>query len=175
MAKPDKLAAEIEAAEEKIFRNPDGDEIKAPSAPVSASEKAVAEVNAEVISPPEKEPTKTEVVADVKPEEGVAKPDEDYEKRFKNFKPMADATINGLRREVLALQQESQDLRKQMGDMVAKLTEANATPEASIETMFTEEERNLIGDETLKAMEKFKQQIVETKVAPLETRETTEG
>ena len=41
MAKPDKLAAEIEAAEKEIFRNPEAD---AP-APVSASEEAVAKVS----------------------------------------------------------------------------------------------------------------------------------
>ena len=175
MADPKKLAAEIEAAEKKVFRNPGSDDAVKP-APQSASEEEIAKANAAIKDAPiAKEPIDDGAEPKAKPDEDVAKKVEqspeqiDWEKRFKNFKPVADATIGGLRREKLALQQENSDLRSQMGEMAKKLAQATAQSDVSIESMFTEEERNLIGDETLKAMEKFSQKLVETKVEPLES------
>lgn len=165
----DKLAAEIEAAEKEIFRNPDEAKVKAP-APEQTVEKVVDQNDDSTSEKEEVILDQTDGADEQAVEKDAQKPQvTDWEERFKSFKQMADATIHGLRQEKLALKEDIQSLKTQMTELVGKMSEAKEN-KLDISSLFSDDERNLIGEETIKGIEKAVAAAIDTNVKPLESK-----
>ena len=167
MNRAESMAAEIEAAEKKIFSKPD-----------QATEEATKDEGAEpkVEVKPTPEPEGEGVIAEPKPDvsseaEGDASPQqkpeqEDFKKRFTNYKAHADVTIAGLRQSNVALNEELSELRKTVMGLQSKLAET--TKEDPYEGLFTEEEKDLVGEETLAALKKAQDAALNSRLKPLQ-------
>jgi hypothetical protein len=163
------MAAEIEAAEKKLFGKPDqGD-------PEKATKEEGAELKVEVKPTPEPE-KKEGVIAKPEPEvtsetKGDVTPQqtpehEDYKKRFSNYKAHADVTIAGLRQSNVALNEQLNELQKTVTGLQNKLAET--TKEDPYEGLFTEEEKDLVGEETLAALKKAQDAALNSRLKPLQ-------
>jgi hypothetical protein len=166
------LAAEIEAAEKKVYGKGDATpQAPAPKPQVKVEVKpednsTSPEPEGDVIGDPKVEAQpKPEDVTDVKPQVEV----EDWEARFKSYKGVADATIHGLRQEKLMLQEDIQSLKTQMQELAGKIKEVQGDNKLDISGMFSDEERNLIGEETIKGIEKAVGAAIDANVKPLRT------
>lgn len=162
----DKLAAEIEAAEKEIFRNPGEAAVIAP-APEQTVEKVVDQNDDSADDTAILDQTDNTDEQTV--EKDATPPTTDWEERFKSFKKMADATIHGLRQENLFLKEDIQSLKTQMTELAGKMSEAKEN-KLDIESLFSDEERNLIGEETIKGIEKAVAAAIDTNVKPLESK-----
>jgi hypothetical protein len=177
MAHRDKLAAEIEAAEKEIYRNRD-EKNKTQAPPVEHQTKPeeldddLSTTNPELEPEPEDEVDEVTAEHDeAKGDDGAAKADEpeEWESRFKTYKAHADITISGLRRSLLAAQEENLTLRDQIDDLTKKFAKITSEKKRDISQIFSDEERDLIGEETLKAMQKYNDAMLESAVAPLKS------
>lgn len=170
MNRQDKLAAEIEAEEKKIFRNPGEAEAQAPA---PRAQEPTPEGQNDDSTPLIDEDVVIGQNDDVEVEEPAAAkdatpPEEGWESRFKTFKQVADATIHGLRQENLFLKEDVQSLRVQLKELAGKIQSAQ-TNKLDITGMFSEEERNLIGEETIKGIEKAVTTAIDANVNPLKS------
>lgn len=84
-------------------------------------------------------------------------------KRFNNYKPRTDITIRDLRNELLNLRSEITNLQAEN----AKL-KADSTPIKNVGSYFSEEEREILGETTVEALDRSVKDIVDSKVAPLQ-------
>lgn len=169
-SRADQLAADIEAEEKKIFGgNPDEAEAQAPAPRANdddvqgQADDSAADVRAAIGRKPE------DLTDDSAAAKDAQKPQSDWEERFKSFKQMADATIHGLRQEKLLLQEDVQSLKVQMAELAGKISEAQ-DKKLDITSLFSEEERNLIGEETIKGIEKAVLTTLDSTVNPLKTQ-----
>jgi hypothetical protein len=158
MSRTDELAAEIAALEKEISGNP----AKA-AAPNEASVKAEEEHGAEPAKATETPAAPVSGTGDATPDSQV-----DWEKRFKNFKASSDATVHGLRKEVLALREELQRSSDAYTELNKRMNELTSKAPADINAMFSEEEREIIGEETLIAMQKAQAKTLEAQLKPLQ-------
>jgi hypothetical protein len=157
----EQLAAEIEQQEKEAYGDPEA--VQA----VEATKTQLAESEEETLQPTTvnaEEPTETVT------EKSVAtktEPKEDWKKRFTNFKASSDATIHGLRQEVLYLKEELQKTQDGYRDLTKKLSE---TPDMTdpYKDLFTQEEKDLVGEETLQALYKASKAIADSKVKPIQ-------
>jgi hypothetical protein len=167
-----KLAAEIEAEEKKMFGNPGEAEAQAP-APESEDEDVVNQDDDSTPLDEEEDVVIGQESDEDEPESSVAdkaKPHvDDWEERFKTYKQMADATIHGLRQENLTLKEDVQSMKVQMQELVGKINQAQ-DKKLDITSLFSEEERNLIGEETIKGIEKAVLTSIDTSVSPLKSQ-----
>jgi hypothetical protein len=192
MAHPDSLAAEIEAVEKEIYGNPSdapaanvnqpnvvletdghGNPVGSPEAPEGTSEGVEAPTKA-----PAEPAVQTGVVAPAEPSEGVVTPQppaeaqpqppsEDWEKRYKGYKASSDATIHGLRQEALSLRELVQQQDDKISQLESKLEETAQPQDSGLQ--FTPEEREVIGEDTIKALEKANL-AAEAKLKPLKDK-----
>jgi hypothetical protein len=168
----DKLAADIEAAEKKIFRNPGEAEAQAP-APGAEDENSEGQDESSTPSEGEEDVVIGDETDNDDDESNAAKDaqqphKDDWEERFKTFKSMADATIHGLRQENLHLKEDVQSLKGQMQELVGKINAAQDN-KLDITNLFSDEERNLIGEETIKGIEKAVTSAIDANVSPLKS------
>lgn len=167
----DKLAADIEAAEKKIYRTPGEAATQAPAPKAQVKPEDNLEDVSATSAP------KGEAIGDQtgenEGETGAAKDvqathsGEDWEGRFKSFKAMSDATVHGLRQEKLMMQEDIQSLKEQLKELAGKISEAQGAQKLDIGNMFSEEERNLIDEETIKGIEKAVGAAIDANVKPL--------
>jgi hypothetical protein len=175
MNREDQVKAEREIAEleEKSYGKPSpsaeaSEEVEENAADASESE------NEELTDHPAHEATGTERdlqkesadVADSKPTPSVDK--DDWKKRFTNYKSSSDATINGLRREVVSLREALQHSADAQAELNRRINELSAKKPDNYDDLFTEEEREIIGPETLAALQKAQSAVIERKLKPLE-------
>jgi hypothetical protein len=165
MAHPDTLASEIEKLEKETYGEPSKEE---PTKEASeAAEEPVEQPVEETVETPVEETLESEEPTDVAKEEtqpAVSQP-EDWEKRFKNFKATTDVTIHGLRQENMYYREEMQKQQDQIQDLAKKFAEQQSTVDPFKD--LSEEERELIGEETLEILRKSQATIIQKEVAPI--------
>jgi hypothetical protein len=172
------LEAEINASEGKIYGNPDATTAPAPEVGTSPEADATPVAQPAEQPVPETDPvvvTAEEPVAPV--DEGVAKPEHnvvdpdgiDWQKRFINYKASSDATIHGLRQESIYLREQLQKKDKEVQDLLIRVASVSTTDDP-YKDMFSDEQRELIGEETLNAMMKVAQANADSQIKPLQEK-----
>jgi len=167
MNRQERLAAEIEAQEKKIYRNPGQATPQAPAPRAKDDNEPdnsqASDTDVTIVRDDVQGPVDPQAVKDAQePQKN------EWEDRFKKFKPIADATIHGLRQENLALKEDIQSLKVQMRELAGKINEAR-TNKLDINGLFNDEERNLIGEETIKGIEKAVTSAIDANVNPLKS------
>ena len=150
------MAAEIAALEKASYQ-------------AVPSEEQEIEVTESTETPPEE-------VAEVITEEPevIKEPDDapqaiDYKKRFTNFKASSDATIHGLRLQAVSFQEDMQKMQKIIQNLTEQVNKTTASKDP-YEGLFTAEEKDLIGEETLAAIAKANKAALDSTVGPLRTQ-----
>ena len=154
------MAAEIAEAEKQIF-----------SKPTPKTGKATEDKVEEVVeaAPVSEETTVTQQQAPLQEEKAVTldpTEQEDFKKRFANFKASADATIHGQRQVMVKQDEDLQEVRKQLHDL--KLRFDQETVVDPYKDLYTKEERDLVGSETIDLMQKTQQAVIDSKLKPLQ-------
>lgn len=175
MAKERTLAAEIEAAEKKIY----GDHADEASAIASEETSEETEEQSTESAGGEAEDSTQEEELDVTTASDEDEDDTDddatstepkkrvsWKKRFVNYKASSDATITGLRQERLYDRERIAELEDQIREFATKL--AATSQKDPYDGLFTQEEIDLIGEDTLRAMQKANQAALDAKVKPLQ-------
>jgi len=165
------LEEEIEALESAIA-NPDGESASNPNEPEPEPE-VVAEPEAEL--EPEPEPTPDPEEPTPEPDPVVETPDEqtepkkkertNWKKRFTTTKKKLDGTIHTLRRELATVSQQNAILMEKVEELTESLGEVGK-PEAKVE--YTDEEREVLGDEALSTIDRITSKRVKEATKPLE-------
>jgi hypothetical protein len=92
----------------------------------------------------------------------------DWKKRFINFKASADATIAGLRRENISLREEVQRQAKAQLELSKRVDDLSKGANDPYKELFTQEERDIIGDETLAALQKANDAALNSRLKPIQ-------
>jgi hypothetical protein len=157
------MAAEIAAMEKESYGNPEGEELL-------AADDASVELEAEV----ESEPIEEVIVdpAEAEGEPGDAPPTDPPDevvsmKRFANFKAASDATIHGLRTQAVQFQEDMVKMQNIIQTLTEQLNAATAKKDP-YDGLFTPEEKDLIGEETLAAMAKANKAALDSRIKPLQ-------
>lgn len=171
-----KLEEEIAQLEALAFGNPDEQAEPSQEEPQEAEQTATeteAEetVSMETTEEQEQEPTGevTETVEDTQEEttEEPKKERTNWKKRYTNYKAHADATIHQLRQDKIRLK-ESVDTLTDKIDVLSKTLAEVKESEALPDDLLTQDERDLLGDETISAMEKMQRAMNDKFVKPLQ-------
>jgi hypothetical protein len=171
MAHANTLAAEIEQLEKETFGKPtvvdNRPKEKAPEASdttdetkAKPTESSSTEEPTDVTTEPEKKSEGDGVAPSVQPE--------DWEKRFKGYKSTSDATIYGLRQENLSLREEIQRQADVTSNLAKKISDMQTQEIDPYKDLFTDEERDVLGDEALAALKKANEAMVANRIKPLE-------
>jgi hypothetical protein len=97
-------------------------------------------------------------------EETQAPTQDQWEKRFKNYKASTDLTIRDLRSDLANSKTKYANLQKEYADLVKKLQDVPTKNE----DIFTEEEIEILGEPAVNALNKGVKEIIDKKVKPLE-------
>lgn len=178
----DKLNQEIEELESKLLGNHASEEV------LSTQEEPVKQTETQGEAPPTEDqdlevqaqetplvtveteasvPESTEAV----PPEEIQKPQRtNWKKRYQTYKSSTDATIFKLRREVTTLNEENVELSKQLSEQNVVMRGLKANSEDIYKDLFSEEERDIVGDETIGTLKKATQAAVNAAVQPLQDK-----
>lgn len=127
------------------------------------------------ISTPIKEPTQEPETKQSKEEEPIAQsvitPDsnklqqelETAQKRFNNYKGSTDVTIRNLRNELETLRSQVTNLHSENANL-----KQSKSPSKSVSSYFSQEDREILGETTVEALDKSVNDIVNSKVSPLQ-------
>ena len=164
MAHDKELEDELKKLEEGVYGKPA--EEQATIAEESDDDDTGNQPTEEVIVEEPVESVEEEPVAT--PTEPVVKQEEDWENRFKSFKASSDATVHGLRQQIVSFKEaykELQDKYNSLSDEHAKMKEASVDP---YENLFTDEEKDLIGEETIAALKKANEAAIKAQLGPIQ-------
>lgn len=136
------LDKEIEELEKQMFSSQESEEIVEPE----STEQNIA--------------TEPAVV-----EEPQAIVQDQWEKRFKNYKASTDLTIRDLRADLATSKTKYANLQKEYADLVKKFQELSR---GKVDDIFSEEEIEILGEPAVNALNKGVKEIIDKKVKPLE-------
>lgn len=155
---------EMERALEKPVVEPD---------PNTEETELTAESEVEPVAESQPDLTNTEDDDDAE-SEGEEKPKarrENWKKRYTTNKAASDTTIHEQRMELASIGRQLTDVLTEVDTLRKALVEATASqPDKPVEELFTEKEREVLGDEALMAMRRVTQEKVAEATAPLEKR-----
>ena len=137
-------------------------------------DREIEELEAQIFGTPGQEPTEvsdddvTEVIASEPVVETIVQPvveveDNQWEKRFKNYKASTDLTIRDLRTELASTKTKYGNLQIEYSNLMNKIN--SETPTASI---FSEEDIEILGEPAVNALNKGVNDILEKKIKPLQ-------
>lgn len=138
------------------------------STEVKKETESVVKVTEEMVKPevvPVSTPPEPQVVQATAPTP-VVKEGEDWEKRFKQFKPKADRTIHTLRRDNASLNTRLAELMKEVNDLRTSL-DAMSLGDAPDIDILTAEDKTLLGEDTAEVFQKGVKEYVNQAVDPL--------
>lgn len=168
------LEQEINKMEQAILGNPE-ETVKEPtetqeSQPFETAETATeTATETEVIeSAPEAITHNTEQVTEEASEEAKKKRN-DWKKRYVNYKASTDSTLHQQRQEILRFQETNLDLSKQV-DSLAKQVAELSTKEFNASDLVSQEQREIVGEETLDVLNKLNKAALESQVNPLKAQ-----
>jgi hypothetical protein len=185
MANEEVLSREIEELEGKMFgKRGDAGKQNEPTEPVEVKEEV--EVS-EGITPNEESPKEqpTESVETTTQEEDTfteteeankptrtnwKKKYEQLDKRFRNLKTANDSTIFTLRTDLKNALESQESLSDKVDELSKQLAEAKVTEADNFKDILSSEEQEIIGVETLDALQKLNKVNTEAQVAPLKER-----
>jgi len=135
----EKLLEEEKAAEKEMYGSEENPSPEAPSTEDDGYEDAPEEESVEESNQPEEKPKRT-----------------NWKKRFIGYKTATDETISKLREELYSNESKAKLLEQQVEQLTAQIKELreSAPPEDPFKDVFTEEDKNLLGEEALEAMKK---------------------
>lgn len=130
-------------------------------------DKEIEELEKQMFSSQEEQPEPTEQPIQAESavvEETQAPTQDQWEKRFKNYKASTDLTIRDLRADLANSKTKYANLQKEYAELVKKLREVPTKNE----DIFTEEEIEILGEPAVNALNKGVKEIIDKKVKPLE-------
>lgn len=149
-----KLDREIEEIEKEVYGAPEEPTVE-------------AEVKEEVVEAIEDNPSEQPPENVEDPQDSEPKPKRvNWKKRFTNYKASSDATIYSLRTDNAELRSQVLDLSKRMDVLLAERTDEKDP----FENLFTDEDRDTLGDEALNIFTKASKTAVDSAVSPLKAK-----
>jgi len=166
--KLDDLEKEIEEMEKSVFGDPS--EQKQEEATEEEGAEEVEEESTEV--PDERSDTETheevpEETTDQVESESKKKAREDWKKRFTKYKAATDATIHQLRVDLAGALEQNSGMYKRVQDLVEEVRSLKELS-YSKEDIFSDEEKDILGDDAINAIKKANASLVERQVKPLQ-------
>lgn len=167
-ARQERLEREIEEMEQALLGNPE-EPVEEPSETQESQTLEAEETAVETETETEVSESAPEAITpdpeDVAGEATKAKRN-DWKKRYINYKASTDSTIHQQRQEIISLTEANLNMSKQI-DELAKQVANLSSNEVKIEDLISDEQREIIGEETLDALQKLQKASVDKQVAPL--------
>ena len=91
-----------------------------------------------------------------------------WKKRYIGYKTSTDSTIHNLRQDVVALNDTNLGLTRRVGELSKEMAELKNANTDSFKDLFTEEERDIVGDQTITSVQKATRAAVDAAMAPLQ-------
>lgn len=152
---------ETEIAEiEKSFENPTP---TPPKEEVAPEEVIIEEEDTEEVEVPSEDLTLT----DEQQEEKKKQSRNDWKKRFTNYKAATDATIHQLRLDLSAALESSGNMYKKVQTLMTEVSTLRTQVESHDDDIFTDEEKDTLGDETISVIQKAAKKIASREAEPL--------